>query len=269
MPVLLTSEGLALHYLDCGTGTPLVFLHGWAMSGDVWLGQRDFSECHRCIAPDLRGHGRSAAPSSGYSFNDFARDLADLFSCLELERAIVVAWSMGVLVALQAFPFIRDRLAGLVFVSGTSRFTAGADCPFGLAPAEARGLGVRLKKDHERAVRDFATGMFTEEECARGCLAAAAEGPWLPAPHAARESLASLASADLRSVLPGIDVPVLLIHGSADAICPVSAAKFMAQKLPNATLTVLEGAGHAPFLSRPKEFTGILSSFVDGIYAEA
>jgi non-heme chloroperoxidase len=268
MPVLTTSEGVAIHYLERGTGTPLVFLHGWAMSGDVWLGQMDVAKHHRCIAPDFRGHGRSAAPDSGYTFDCLSRDLAELFSRLDLDRAIVVAWSMGVLVALQAFPFIRSRLTALVFVSGTSRFTAGDDYPFGLAPSASRVLGVRLKKRPEQTVRDFAAGMFTEEERARGGMTAATDVSRLPAPYAARESLVSLATADLRPVLPGIDLPVLLVHGSADAICPVTAASFMVQMLPNASLVVMEGAGHAPFLSRPGEFTGILSSFVDGIYAK-
>jgi pimeloyl-[acyl-carrier protein] methyl ester esterase len=271
MPILETSEGVSIHYDDKGTGMPLVFLHGWAMSGDVWRFQQVFAEQYRCIVPDLRGHGRSSAPVSGYSFDCFARDLAELFSSLDLERAIVIAWSMGVHVTLQAFPLIRERLSALVFVSGTARFTAAADYPFGLPPSEARGLGIRLKSDPSRAVLDFAAGMFTVEERNLGCcemMSGMSDSSLLPDTQAARESLASLASADFRTVLADIDLPVLLIHGSSDTICPAAASHLMAEMLPDARLAVMAGAGHAPFLSRPDEFMYILRKFVDGFHAE-
>jgi pimeloyl-ACP methyl ester esterase len=271
MPALVTSGGVTINYHDYGAGTPLVFLHGWAMSGEVWHCQQMLAERYRCIAPDLRGHGGSSAPASGYSYDFFAHDLAELFSLFRLERAIVIAWSMGVQVALQAFPAIRERLAALVFVSGTARFTATDDYPFGLPLSESRGLEIRLKKDHGRAVREFVWGMFTDEERAllgHDYIAAMIDGHQLPAPHAAREALKSLASADFRHVLKCIDLPVLLVHGSADVICTAGAAQYMAGMLPAAELTVLEGAGHAPFLTRRDEFTGILNRFINGIHAE-
>jgi pimeloyl-[acyl-carrier protein] methyl ester esterase len=271
MPFFETTEGVGIHYETAGEGLPLVFIHGWAMSGSVWRFQQRLAESYRLIIPDLRGHGLSSAPDSGYSFESFARDLEELFLYLGLEKAVIIAWSMGVQAVLQAFPRIRKQLAALVFVSGTPKFTAAEDYPYGLPTFEARGLGIRLKKDYEKAVRDFIRRMFTEEECASGCYERMIEekiGGALPARHAAQASLTSLAEADFRSVLPTVDVPVLLVHGSDDTICPSMASRDMAGRLPCARLEIIKGAGHAPFISRPTEFTNILDNFIHGIHED-
>ena len=271
MPFFETGERVRIYYGSTGDGPPLVFLHGWGMSGSVWYGQYVLSDCCRLITPDLRGHGRSSAPESGYAFECFARDLQELFTRLDLDRAVVIAWSMGVLVALSAFPLIRGRLAALVFVSGTPKFTADAGYPYGLPSSEPRGLGLRLKKNHHDAMHHFIRSMFTEEEISRGCqerMVSAESGYEYPDGSAARQSLKSLADADLRSALPGIDVPVLLVHGSDDNVCPVAAAYYMAGELPESRLVMLTGAGHAPFLTKPIEFNESIRQFINGIYSD-
>ena len=271
MPLLKTAEGVGIHYEEKGEGLPLVFIHGWAMSGSVWIIQHGFTDRYRVIVPDLRGHGLSSAPDSGYSFENFAHDLYELFSRLNLDKAILIAWSMGVQVALQAFPLIRERLAALIFVSGTPKFTASEDYSYGLPSVETRGLGLRLKKDFEKAVRDFIRGMFTDEELLQGCYERMVSDKIfgkLPARLAAHASLKSLACADLRYTLSSVKVPVLLIHGSADNVCPPMASHYMTEHLPSARLEIMEGVGHAPFLSRPTEFTAILIKFIDGIHAD-
>ena len=269
MPLLKTAEGVGIHYEVKGEGLPLVFVHGWAMSGSVWLCQYEFTDRYRVIVPDLRGHGLSSAPDSGYSLENFAHDLYELFSNLNLDKAVLIAWSMGVQVALQAFPLIRERLAALVFVSGTPKFTVSEDYPYGLPSVETRGLGLRLKKDYEKTVRDFIRGMFAEEELIQGCYERMVSDKIfgkLPARHAAQASLKSLACADLRYTLSSVTVPVLLVHGSADIVCPPMASRYMMEHLTGARLEIMQGVGHAPFLSRPTGFTAILKKFIDGIH---
>lgn len=271
MPFLETDEKVRIYYESTGVGPPIVFLHGWGMSGSVWQGQHVLSDRYRLIIPDLRGHGRSSAPESGYEFDCFAHDLLELFIRLDLDRAVVIAWSMGVLVALTAFPLIRGRLAALVFVSGTPKFTADEGYPYGLSSSESRGLGLRMKKNHHDAMHHFIRGMFTEEENSWGCperMVSAESGYEYPDGRAARLSLKSLADADLRSALPGIDVPVLLVHGSDDNVCPVAAAHYMAGELPESRLVMLTGAGHAPFLTKPIEFNESIRQFINGIYSD-
>ena len=271
MPILETAQGVRIHYESVGEGPTLVFMHGWAMSGRVWQTLEGMSDRYRLIFLDLRGHGLSAAPDSGYSYENFADDLVDLFGALRLDNVVLIAWSMGVQIALQAYPRLEERLAALVFVAGTPRFTAGEGYPHGLPSNETRGMALRLKRDCAGTITDFSRRMFAEGEILPGEAERMSFEEILtnlPAYHALKESLATLASADLCAVLPSIKLPVLLIHGSADTICPPSASRYMALHLPDACLAVMEGAGHAPFLSKPLEFEALFSEFLDGMKAD-
>lgn len=272
MALVETPSGVNLWIESAGAGAPLVLIHGWGMSRLVWHYQRDLATTHRVIAIDLRGHGRSSASPSGYSFEEFSSDLLFIFEHLELNNATLVGWSMGALVALTACSRIKERLAALVLVSGTPKFTAAEDYPFGLPAVAAKGLALRLKRDYSQTMADFFQGMFAEGELSpaefRHIKDEVAFADGLPLQEAARESLASLVTADLRPLLPRIDLPVLLVHGSADTICLPSASRYMAEQLPNARLEILEGVGHAPFMSKSADFTAVLTKFLDGIHAQ-
>ncbi|WP_243688480.1 alpha/beta fold hydrolase [Geotalea toluenoxydans] len=122
------------------------------MSSVVWSFQRELADRRRLITMDLRGHGQSA-PSETVTLEAFANDLIELFTRLDLHDAILVGWSMGVQVVLQAFKGLRPRLAGLVLVGGTPRFSAAADYPH-LAAGRGEGDGCSpetgLSENHGR-----------------------------------------------------------------------------------------------------------------------
>lgn len=272
MPCIESVPGVSIHYGDVGEGPPLVLVHGWSMSGRVWTFQQELSEEFRLIVPDLRGHGRSGSPAVGYDLGDLAGDLVALFERLDLTHAVLLGWSLGAQVVLAAFPAIRKRLAGLVLVGGTPRFTVTEGYPFGLPANEPRGMGLRMKRDFNRTMGEFFRSMFAEGELSREQENRIAReivmGGRLPEPDVAAQILDTLAKADLRAVLPSVDVPVLLIHGSADTICPPAASRYMAEQLSWSKLEIMEGAGHAPFLASPTQFTNILKNFIYGIHAD-
>lgn len=270
MPFVRTPGGVTIHYEDAGSGPALVLVHGWSMSGLVWAFQEELAAAYRLITVDLRGHGASSAPAAGYAFVDFAADLASLFAQLELREATLVGWSMGAQVALHAFTAVRERLAALVLVSGTPRFTAAADFPYGLPAREARGMALRLKRDNAKTMGEFFRGMFGEGELARDHYQQIVRQVVIPAlrpaPHAVIEALVTLNEEDQRPVLPLIDLPTLIIHGDRDTTCLPGAAHYMAERIAGAKLRVFAGVGHAPFLSRPAEFNVILKEFLQGVY---
>jgi pimeloyl-ACP methyl ester esterase len=273
MPFCETKDNVTIYYDDAGTGLPLVFVHGWSFSGAVWKIQREyFSARYRCIFPDLRGHGDSSAPSSEYGVHALATDMTALFEREDLSRATLVGWSLGVLVALSAYSGIKERLAALVFVSGTPKFTASDDFPFGLQAKETRGLALRLRRNHQSALEDFSRMIFTPDELSandfemmnRDCIRTAKR----PALDAALHTLEVLAVADMRRVLSRISVPVLLVHGDEDRICLPESSHYMAASIPHASLSILNGAGHAPLLSRSEEFNSLMARFLDGVYGD-
>ncbi|HEX9052590.1 MAG TPA: alpha/beta fold hydrolase [Anaeromyxobacter sp.] len=254
---------------DAGAGPPVVLVHGWSLSSAAfadevaWLARE-----RRAIAPDLRGHGRSPPPAAPFGLADLARDLAALVEALALDRAVLLGWSLGAEVALAAAPLLRPRLSALVLVSGTPRFTEGEGWPHGLPARSVEGLALRVRRDAPRAVARFFDGMFVEGELdgagrARAEKVRAAVPPADPA--ALLSGLDVLARADQRAALPALDLPVLLVHGDRDPVCPPGASRAMAAAIPRARLVELPGAGHAPFLSRPGPFRDALGSFLGSL----
>ena len=265
MAFVETTAGAGLHYEETGSGRPVVFLHGWAMSSRVWRFQQHLDDSRRLVFLDQRGHGQSP-PAPGYTVQDFAGDLAVFFEKLALNRAVLVGWSMGVQVALQAFPALRSRLDALVLVGGTPKFTASDNYPHGQPPLEVKGMGLRLRRDYQKTMGDFFRGMFADGEMDAAqyqrIVHEIVMGGRSADPDAVRQSLQILSAADLRQELPSIDLPVLLVHGELDNICPAAASAYMAQRLPRGTLKIMAGCGHAPFMTRPEEFNTMVREFL-------
>jgi pimeloyl-[acyl-carrier protein] methyl ester esterase len=265
MPSIETAAGVNLHYDELGAGQPVVFLHGWAMSARVWRFQQQLDPARRLIFLDQRGHGQSGVANS-YSVDDFAADVAEFFHKLDLYDAVLIGWSMGVQVALAAFPALRPRLKGLVLVGGTPRFTSCDEYLHGKQPLEVKGMGVRLRRDYQKTMGDFFRGMFAEDEMDpaqyQRIVHEIVMGGRSPDHDAAQQALQILAQADLREGLATLDRPVLLVHGELDTICPVGASRYMLERLPEATLKAVPGCGHAPFMTRPEQFNQTVREFL-------
>jgi pimeloyl-ACP methyl ester esterase len=268
MPFVETTAGGQLHFDEMGSGRPVVFVHGWAMSSRVWRFQQQLDGFGRLIFLDQRGHGQST-PGTGYAVEDFAGDLVSFFEKLALRDAVLVGWSMGVQVALKAFPQLRNRLAALVLVGGTPRFTASEDYPHGQPPLEVKGMGLRLRRDYQKTMGDFFRGMFAEGEMDSAqyqrIVHEIVMGGRSADPDAVRQSLQILSAADLREELPAVDRPVLLVHGELDTICPAAASEFMAQRIPMAKLKIMAGCGHAPFMTQPETFNEVMREFLGAV----
>lgn len=267
MAQLATDFG-TLHYEDAGAGPPLVAVHGWAFASGAFADEAArLASTRRVLVPDLRGHGRSS-PGVPFGLAELAGDLAALAERLDLERAVLLGWSLGAQVALAALPRLRRRLAGLVLVAPTPCFTLRQDWPHGLPAQSVEVLAHRVRRDAVRAVARFREGAFAQgelDDAGRRRVASLHAALPAPDPAAALAGLDLLAREDLRAALPAVDLPVLVVHGDRDPICPVGAGRATAAAVPGARLVELPGAGHAPFLSRPDPFRGALDAFLGSL----
>lgn len=259
-------SGSRLWYEECGAGTPVVFLHGWCMSSAVWRLQREgLSDSFRVITIDLPGHGQSSPPPVGFQIRSCTGDIAGIFESLQLHGALLAGWSLGSLIALEAFGRLRERLSGLVLISGTPRFTQGAGYSCGLPGADVDGMARKVERSLCRAREGFAARMFAPGELGDPVLAALVRELLsnlpLPTVDVAIQALDALAGADMRDRLASVDLPTLVMNGDRDVICLPQASEFLALRIPSARQELFAGCGHAPFLTRSERFNACLKEF--------
>ena len=129
MPVISTN-GINLHYQECGSGEPVLLIMGITAPGSVWEKHAEvWSETFRCILPDNRGVGRSDQPTGPYSSAQMAEDFIGLLDALGLQQVRVVGCSMGSIIAQQLALRHPQRVRSLVLM-----------CPWARCDAYARGI---------------------------------------------------------------------------------------------------------------------------------
>lgn len=237
-----------LHIRQQGTGSVALFVHGFPLDSSMWIEQlTDLCDLRRCIAPDLRGFGRSA-PVTGapLQMEEHAADLAGVLDLVSEEQADVVGLSMGGYVAMAFASLYPDRVRSLALIDTR----AGADSEEGRQGRDA-----------------LAEQLLTE---GRAAIAATMEAGLLApqASVAARARLRSMVEntpyetivgalggmrdrVDRTSDLAGYGAPAAVVVGEFDAVTPPSEAELMVHHLPDAALTVVPGAGHLSPLEQP------------------
>lgn len=266
MPWYETDGGDRLWYEEQGEGPTLILLHGWCMSSAVFRIQLDeLATSFRVLAPDLAGHGRSNRSAGGYGFEKYSRDLASLVQTLQLSDLLLAGWSLGAQVAIQALPLLRERVAGLVLIAGTPRFTSSSDFPYALSRMEADGMGLKVRRNIGRALEGFIGRMFAPGELDDPLLADRVRGLLadvpIPDTDCALQSLQALSAADMRGLIERIDLPTLVINGDQDRICLPQASAWMADHITASRRISFSGCGHAPFMTRSREFNACLIDF--------
>lgn len=272
------SDGGSLRVAEAGAGTPLVMLHGVALSSLTWHYQlADLSDRYRVLAVDHRGHGESRAGGGDWTIRRLALDLRELLDALDLRNAVVVGHSMGGMVALQLavdWPeIVHDRVAGMVLMSSsagpvhrlaaydalTRRFARPAAT--GLRLAERVPGGPFRESDLTYLMFRLGFGSHpspTHIEMNRMMTASNPVSGWA-------ELMSGVLSFDVEDELPRIDTPTLVIVGSRDLLTPLPQARLMVRDLPHARLEVLEGAGHMPMLERRFEVDALLDQFAKDV----
>ncbi|HVR93694.1 MAG TPA: alpha/beta fold hydrolase, partial [Casimicrobiaceae bacterium] len=179
---------------------------------------------------------------------------------------LILGWSLGGQVALEWARLRPRRVGALVLMSTTPSFVERPDWPHAMAEAALRQFGDELAVAYRQTLQRFVALQVQGSEHAREALASLrsqlfARGE--PPPQALRDSLELLASSDLRSGIGAISQPALMIAGDRDTLTPVAAARWLASALPQASLVVVTGAAHAPFLSHPEAVVEALDAFAD------
>lgn len=226
------------------TSPAILALGGWIGSWEDWIDPLAIlSENWRVIAYDHRGSGVTVAPVESITFDRLVDDVFVVMDAYEVERCVLAAMSMGAAIALGAALRRPERISGLVLANsldlrGTT--TEGQDM-----------FLMGLTHDYPRMLEVFIQGCVPEPDSdhikswGRHILNRASQ-------EAAIALYRMSKTITIRDDLSRITQPTLLIHGDADSLAPLGSARWLAEQLPDATLKVIEGAGHVPILTRPE-----------------
>ena len=265
------SSAIDLYYEDQGSGSPVVLLHGWPLDGRSWEPQLHalLAGGHRVINYDRRGFGRSSRPATGYDFDTLAADLDRVMSELDLRDVTLVGFSLGTgELARYVGRYGTERLKAMVFIETLApSFVKSADNPNGVDEAAVAGLQQTILDDRYAwltgLLADFLNldeyrGKRVSEDTVRAMWAAGAEA----SPYATWACVRTWLD-DFSADIERIDVPTLILHGTADRILSLDGqGRRLHAALPAARYVEIDGGPHVVPVTHAAEVNRELLAFL-------
>lgn len=259
-------KNVKLHVTDIGEGKPIVLIHGWPLSDDMYeyqyqyLSQKGF----RVIGISLRGFGKSDKPYGRYDFDVFSDDIKVVLDKLNIQNATLGGFSMG----------------GAVVIHYVTKYKAAHISKLALFGAAAPSWKQREGSPYgvsDQAAADLIKQTMTNREELLAGLGKAFEGPenslseiqekWLEninlqaSPFATTKAITALRDLDLRPALANINIPVAIFHGTKDKLCAFVFAEELHKGIKNSYIVNFENSGHALFIEEMDKFNTELEKF--------
>ena len=255
-----------LHITDAGEGRPIILIHGWPLSDEMYEYQYNdlINAGFRAIGITLRGFGKSDKPYGSYNYDVHVSDIKKVLDKLEINNAVLGGFSMGGSIAVRYAA--RDngtRISKLaLFGAAAPIWTQRDDFQFNLPKSAVDDLIALNNKDRPKLLSNFAKIFSATETSLNEGI-----GVWLTginlsaSSYATAQCLIALRDTDLRADLAEITIPTLILHGKKDKICSFDLAEQMKASLLNSHLVVFENSGHSLFLEETQKFNSELIKF--------
>ncbi|MEZ3160426.1 alpha/beta hydrolase [Microbacterium sp. BWT-B31] len=266
------SVDVRLFYTDQGVGQPVVLIHGFPLNGESWGKQQAalLDAGYRVIAYDRRGFGASTKTASGYDYDTFASDLNVLIETLNLTNAVLVGFSMGTgEIARYLSRYGSARIARVAFLGSLEPYLLKTeDNPGGAGPQEFfDGISASVREDRYAFVAGFFKDFYNLDDTLGSRISQEAlDASVQVANHAGNAAIAAAPltwPTDFRADIPAVDVPALILHGTADNILPIDVtARRFRDLLPEATYVEIEGAPHGLLWTHGAEVNEALLAFL-------
>ena len=251
--MFISIDGLNINYTDEGEGAPVLLLHGWGSSNEVYKGFINTlkGRC-RLVAPDFPGCGGSDTMESPWTLQEYCDFVLKFMNAVGLQDPIMMGHSHGGRVTLYMTAMGMVNPPKIVLLDAA-----------GLIPKKSFKQKFRAKSFKAikwvltlPVIKSFSGGLLDRARKHFG------SADYNAAPEVLRKTLVSLVNTDIRDVLPSIKCPSLLIWGENDTATPLSDAKIIEKLIPDAGLCVIKGTGHFSFCERPYEANAIINSFI-------
>lgn len=252
--------GLRIAFERAGEGPPLVLLHGILGDRRVWRRQLDdLSDEFAVVAWDAPGCGRSSDPPETFRLPQYADCLAGFVDALGLRRPHVLGLSLGGALALELYR--RHPTVPMTLVLASAYAGWAGSLPAEVVEQRLRQCLREADLPPDQWVPGWIPGLLTES--APGELVAEVVAMMSEFHRAGYRAMAyALAEADLRDVLPHIDVPTLLLYGDADQRSPLNVAEDLHAEVPASRLVVLPGVGHLSNVEAAAQFNAEVRIFL-------
>jgi non-heme chloroperoxidase len=228
MDSIIVKDGTQIYYKDWGTGQPLFFHHGWPLSADDWDAQMMFflARGYRVIAHDRRGHGRSTQTATGNDMDTYAADVAELVKALDLKDAIHIGHSTGGgEVTRYVARYGKGLVAKAVLISSIPpTFMQSEKNPDGVPKAVVDGLRDGTANHRSQFYKDITIPFYGFNRPGAAVSEGIQQNWWrqgmMGGIKAQYDCIKALSETEFYDDLKMIDVPVLVMHGEDDQICP-------------------------------------------------
>lgn len=259
-------KGVKLHVTDLGEGQPIVLIHGWPLSDEMYEYQYQYlsRKGFRVIGITLRGFGKSDKPYGRYDFDVFSDDIKVVLDKLKIKNAVLGGFSMGGAVVIHYVTKYNSAHVSKLALFGAAApsWSRREGFPNGI-PADAAENLIKATMTNRQ---DLVAGLGAAFQAKEGNISKNMER-WLErinldaSPYATTESIKSLKDLDLRPQLSKINIPVAIFHGVQDKSCPFIWAEDLQKGIKNSKLIRFENSGHALFLEETNKFNTELENF--------
>lgn len=246
-------DGLNIEYTESGKGVPVLLLHGWGSSFDVYKGiiSNLESRC-RVVALNFPGCGKSDTMKTPWTLDDYCDFVLKFMAAVGLKNPIMFGHSHGGRVTLKMVAEGMVNPPKIVLLDSA-----------GLIPKKS--LKQKFKAKSFKAIKTVLTLPVVKNYS--GSLLDKARkhygsADYNAAPEVLRKTMVSIVNTDLRDIIHKISCPTLLIWGENDTATPLSDAKIIESLIPDSGLCVIKGAGHYSFCEQPYQTNAILNSFI-------
>lgn len=252
MSTIKVKDGTEIYYKDWGKGQPIVFHHGWPLSGDDWDTQMMFflEQGYRVIAHDRRGHGRSGQSAEGNDMDTYVADIAELTAALDLKDAIHIGHSTGGGEVIRyVAQYGKERVAKAVLISAvTPIMIKNVNNPEGVPLSVFDEIRQGTGFNRAQYYHDFTTAFYGYNREGAKVNEGVKNNWWrqgmMGSVLAHYKGIKAFSESDFTEDLKSVEIPVLIMHGEDDQIVPYHQAPKAATLLKNGTLISYPGFPH-------------------------
>ena len=266
-----TGTPIRIYYNDYGTGKPVILIHGWPLSNEMWEYQINdlVNSGHRVIAYDRRGFGKSSKPWDGYDYDTMTDDLKALIEQLKLVDITLIGFSMGGGEVVRYFSKHAGKgVTKVVLISSVTPYMLKTDTnPDGVPQEMFSDMSEKMKQDRISFLDDFGKTFFGVSMLSKPLSTPLLEYYRMlcsfASPRATQECAKAFATTDFRDEMHTVNVPTLIIHGDKDKTVPITpTGKESTKLIPDNAMLIYHGAPHGLFYTEREKLNADLIAFL-------